>query len=72
MLNATSEKWSLEEWPLSSSFGTVGKCRRSPLVGIDQHTWVLAHKQALAAAIAVAALALVLILGVVLIASVYV
>jgi hypothetical protein len=44
----------------------------SPLVGIDQHSWVLAPTEALAAAMALAALALVLILGLILIASLYV
>jgi hypothetical protein len=41
----------------------------SPLVGIDEHSWVLAHKEALAAAMALAALGLVFILGLVLVAS---
>jgi len=44
----------------------------SPLVGIDQHSWVLAHKEVRGVVITLATLALVLILGLVLIASVYV
>jgi hypothetical protein len=52
--------------------GTVGKSCRYPIVGIDQHSWVLAHKEARGAGVRLGALALLFILGLLLIATVYV